>query len=191
MRELKYFVAASIDGFIAAVDGSFDGFVMDGPHLADLFAEMPETVPGHFRAPLGLEGAGNRVFDTVLMGRTTWEVGARHGIVSPYPHLRQIVVSSSLATNPDPGVEVVTSDPLGAVRALKAEPGGALWLCGGGRLAAALAPEIDEIILKVNPLVLGDGVPLFGDGAGQLRLGLTGAKSYDNGVTVARYRPRR
>ena len=46
---------------------------------------------------------------------------------------------------------------VGEVRALKADPGWDLWLAGGGRLAAFLTDEIDELLLKVNPVVLGAG----------------------------------
>jgi dihydrofolate reductase len=117
-------------------------------------------VPGHHREPLGLN-ADNQRFDTILMGRTTYDIGRKVGLTSPYPHLRQIVVSKSIAAPPDPAVEVVGQDVIGRVRALKAEQGKDSWLAGGGRLAAFLVDEIDELILKVNPVVLGAGTPLF------------------------------
>jgi dihydrofolate reductase len=85
------------------------------------------------------------------MGRTTYDIGRKVGLTSPYPHLRQIVVSSSITASPDPAVEVVGQDVAGTVRALKAEDGKDVWLAGGGRLAASLVDEIDELILKVNP----------------------------------------
>ena len=45
MRELIYYVAATLDGFIAHEDGSFDGFPWDDAFVADLFARFPETLP--------------------------------------------------------------------------------------------------------------------------------------------------
>jgi dihydrofolate reductase len=58
---------------------------------------------------------------------------------------------------------VVAGDPVARVRALKDEPGAGLWLVGGGSLAGALYDEIDELVLKVAPITIGAGVPLFGD----------------------------
>lgn len=180
MRALTYYVATTADGFIAGADGSFDAFLPDGPQLADLLADFPETFPGHLRGPLGVT-APNRVFDTVLMGRATYEVGQRAGITSPYPHLRQYLCSTTLTASPDPAVTLVGSDPVALVRGLKQEPGGGLWLCGGGQLAAALFDEIDELILKVNPVVLGAGIPLFARAVPPTRLRPLDRKVYDNG----------
>ena len=59
---------------------------------------------------------------------------------------------SSITAPPDPAVEVVGQDVIGRVRALKAGQGKDIWLAGGGRLAAFLVDEIDELILKANPV---------------------------------------
>jgi hypothetical protein len=52
------------------------------------------------------------------------------------------------------------------VRELKQEQGKDIWMAGGARLAAALVNELDELILKVNPIVLGSGIPLFAEPVG-------------------------
>ncbi len=186
MRKLTYFIATTADGFIAAADGSFDAFLQEGEHLADLVAEYPETLPGHVRGLLGVTG-GNRTFDTVLMGRATYEVGLPGGITSPYPHLEQHVFSGSMTSSRDPAVQLVSTGAVEHVRALKAREGGGIWLCGGGRLAAELFEEIDEVILKVNPVLLGAGIPLFARAVPPTRLRLVERKSYDNGVTRLHY----
>ncbi len=166
MRELKYYVACTVDKFIARKDGSFDCFLMEGEHVADLLKNFPETIPAHFRDKLGIT-AENQCFDAVLMGRRTYAVGLQEGITNPYPQMKQYVVSRTLKESPDPKVELVSSDPLALVRELKQQPGKDIWLCGGGDLAAALFPAIDEIILKVHPILLGSGIPLF---SGQIQL---------------------
>jgi hypothetical protein len=74
MRELKYFVACTVDGFIAAEDGSIDAFVDDRDYFAELFESFPETCPGHLREALEVRGP-NKHFDAVLMGRNTYEPG--------------------------------------------------------------------------------------------------------------------
>ncbi|MCS7483905.1 dihydrofolate reductase family protein [Umezawaea endophytica] len=185
MRTLTYYVAASVDGFIAAADGSFDALMLDGDHMAMIFSEYPDTIPAQGREALGLLDVPNPNFDTILMGRATYQVPG--GLPSPYPHLRQYVVSSTLTGTPD-DVEVVSGDVLGKVRELKAEDGLGIWLCGGGKLAAALLPEIDELVLKVNPVVLGRGIPLFDGGFPAARFTLEGTRVFESGVAVMTYR---
>ncbi len=86
MRELKYYVACTVDKFIARKDGSFDCFLMEGEHVADLLKNFPETIPAHFRDKLGIT-AENQCFDAVLMGRRTYAVGLQEGITNPYPQM--------------------------------------------------------------------------------------------------------
>lgn len=186
-RPLIYYVAVTADGFIAKPDGAFDCFLFEGEHFSDLFARFPETIPTHLRAPLGIT-AGPQLFDTVLMGRATYEVGVREGVTSPYGHLRQILVSSSTTQPPDPAIELWQSDPLARLRELKQQPGRAIWLCGGSKLAATLAPEIDELILKVNPVLIGQGIPLFAGPVATRKLQLAECKPYPNGFTLMHYR---
>ena len=122
------------------------------------------------------------------MGRTTYDIGRAVGLASPYPHLRQIVVSSWITASPDPAVEVVGHDVIDRVRALKTEQGKDVWLAGGGRLAASLVDEIDELILKVNPVILGAGTPLFDGVVGPRPVTPIGHKVYPNGFALMRYR---
>jgi dihydrofolate reductase len=187
MRSLVYLVACTLDGYIAGVDGAFDFFPLAGPHIADLLAEFPEMIPGHLRDMLSIT-AENQRFDTVLMGRATYEVGQVLGITSPYPHLRQILVSNSISSPPDPAVEVINDSVAARVQALKDEPGKDIWLCGGGRLAASLVDEIDELILKVNPILLGSGIPLFAGPVGPRGVRPVDHKIYPNGFGLLRYR---
>ena len=164
MRKLTYYVASTIDGFIATEDGSVDFFPVGGDHGPYINSHYPETLPTKVREALGVDKP-NQTFDTVVMGRRTHDFGVRTGTASPYSHLRQYVVSGTLPENPDPGVELIAGDPVAAVRALKREDGLGIWLCGGGELAQALLPEIDQVFLKLYPIVLGAGRPLFGAGS--------------------------
>lgn len=189
MRELKYFVACTVDGFIAAEDGSIDAFVVDGDYFADLFESFPETCPGHLREALGVRGE-NRRFDVVLMGRRTYEVGLKVGVTDPYPTLKQYVFSSTLTESPDENVTLVSENAVELVKELKSETGKDIWLCGGADLATTLLAEglIDEIILKSNPVLLGSGIPLFSGVIEQTALELTDSKVFENGVLLLVYR---
>ena len=120
-------------------------------------------------------------------GPGTAELGVRVGVPSPYPQLRQYVVSRTLAEPPDPAVEVIRGDPVAAVRELKRGEGKDIWLCGGGKLAGALRPEIDELAVKLHPVAVGSGVPSF-DGAFQpFRFQLTGSHISPSGVLFLTY----
>jgi dihydrofolate reductase len=203
VRRLVYYVAVTLDGFIARPDGSFDCFLFEGEHFCDLIERFPETFPTHYRSEAGITGEA-RCFDTVLMGRHTYEVGLREGLTSPYAHLRQYLVSTTLRESPDPAVRLHRGDPLDLVRRLKAENAiqsksaaavseappapNDIWLCGGAKLAAVLASEIDELILKINPVVIGKGIPLF-DGLPMTRSAeMLEHTAYANGFVLARYR---
>ena len=86
-RQLVYYVACTVDGFIAREDGSFDWALSEGEHFTDLIENFPETFPVHLRKVLGVPQNARR-FDTVLMGRKTYEVGVNAGITSPYEAFR-------------------------------------------------------------------------------------------------------
>lgn len=172
MRRLVYYVAVTLDGFIAGPDGgdpSGAAFFPITPDLVEFIAATyPETLPAPAREAMGITGEG-RHFDTVIEGRASYELGLDAGLTDAYPHLRHLVASSSLAGRDDLPVEVVADDVLGRVRELKAEAGKDIWLVGGGTIAHALLPEIDRLVLKVNPSVIGDGIPLFAGGFGHVR----------------------
>ncbi|SOD65321.1 Dihydrofolate reductase [Streptomyces zhaozhouensis] len=165
MRRLVYFVASTIDGFIAGPDGSDPtgpaGFWPIPPaYLEYLRAEYPETLPGPARDALGVTAEG-RHFDTVLEGRGSYEIGLKAGVDDAFPHLRHLVFSRTLTSVPAEEVELVTTDPVARVRRLKQEPGRDLWLIGGAGLARSLVAEIDRLVVKLGPLTIGTGVPLF------------------------------
>ncbi|MFC5833008.1 dihydrofolate reductase family protein [Nonomuraea insulae] len=186
MRKLVYYVATSIDGYIAGPNGEFDFYPMADDMTAQLNAEYPETVPTHIRAQVGLD-VPNKRFDTVLMGRSSYEPGLAVGATSPYAHLRQYVISTTIKSIDDPAVELVAGDPLGLVRRLKQEDGLDIYLCGGGNLAAQLLPEIDELVIKCYPVVAGAGIPAFHGVFAPTVFALTGTRTFSNGTVVMTY----
>ncbi|MEU2393104.1 dihydrofolate reductase family protein [Streptomyces sp. NPDC007369] len=194
MRKLTYFIATSVDGFIGDLDGEGDFFnqFLDPEYVAALVAEYPETLPTHAHGMLGVpEDFRARRFDTVLMGRGTYDPGLKQGFTSPYAHLDQYVVSRSLTTAPDPAVKIISGDVAARVRELKEQPGLGIWLCGGADLAGQLAEEIDEYIVKTYPVFLGTGMPMSRAGFGVRELELTGSTTYGGGQTIATYARKR
>lgn len=171
MARVQYLVASTLDGYIAHPDGSFDGFAWDDEVVADFLASIER-------------------FSTVVMGRKTYEVGLREGKTSPYPHLRQIVFSRSLLTSPDSAVEVTSEAPADVVRSLRGQDSAPVWVCGGATVATQLfaAGLIDDVIVKLNPVLFGAGIPLVEAGLTQTRLTLKETRSYTaSGVVLLTY----
>ncbi|PAY24224.1 deaminase [Dietzia natronolimnaea] len=189
MRKLVYYIAVTADGFIAGPDGHTDFFPLEGDHMAWLIERYPETIPGHVRGAMGLADTAPRAFDTVLLGRRTHQVAVDAGLASGYPHLRQYVVTHRPADLPDEqGLTASDEDPVTVARRLKAEDSPLdIWLCGGGELAGALVGEIDEIRLKINPVLIGAGRPLISGPVPALPLVVRRRIGFDSGVSYVEY----
>ncbi|MBX7159415.1 MAG: dihydrofolate reductase family protein [Acidimicrobiia bacterium] len=187
MRSLVYYVGASLDGYIAAPDGSPDAFPMEPDVLEYIATEHPDTVPTHMRERAGIHGPP-RHFDTVIMGRRTYEPALAAGITSPYSHLQQIVVSTTMKTT-DSTVRVV-SDPSAVVDELKAGSGRDIWLAGGGRLAGSVLAHVDRIVIKTYPVVFGDGIPIVSGTYAPMSLTLAEVRHFDSGAVVTTYERR-
>ncbi|MCH6230037.1 dihydrofolate reductase family protein [Microbacterium sp. CFH 31415] len=188
MRELVYYVATTLDGRIASPKGAFDAFAVEGDHIDVINTDWADTVPDAMYRALGLTAPRGR-FTTVLMGWNTFAAGLEF-TDDPYPHLEQIVFSRTRTAPEGSSIRVTDDDPRRVVADLRSKPGGDIWLCGGGDVAAQLRDEIDRLVIKVNPLVFGDGIPLF---AGEYRpaaFELTASRAFASGVVVNEYRRR-
>ncbi|MEU5955569.1 dihydrofolate reductase family protein [Streptomyces sp. NPDC047525] len=198
MRKLIYFVAVSIDGFIGDRSGDGESFMpfVDEEFLEFLKTEYPETIPVEGRRLLGLEGLENKHFDTVVQGRGSYRLALDTDITSPYGHLREYVASRTLDKSPDPNVEIISGDVVGKIRELKQEESEFdIWLCGGSKIAGELRDEVDELVIKTYPVLLGAGMPMFDGGAGAesvvSEFELDASRVFGNGVVVRTYRRKR
>lgn len=185
MRSLVYYVAVSIDGFIADPDGGYDAFAVEGDHMSVVLGQYADALPAHAHAAVGIQPP-RTLFDTVIMGWNTLQPALLAGVSSPYPHLQQIVASRR-APAVDPAI-TVTTDPMSTVREAKRQEGLDIWLCGGGELAGALLPQIDRLIIKRNPVLLGAGIPLFGHRhSATMPFALASTRAFDSGVVIEDY----
>ncbi|MEU3789270.1 dihydrofolate reductase family protein [Streptomyces fructofermentans] len=195
MRKLTYFIACSIDGFIGDPSGDAQAMYpfVDEEFLAFLKEEYPETISTPGRRAMGLDHLPNRKYDTVVQGRASYDIALEMGVTSPYAHMREYVASRTLGESPDPNVTVVSEDLLGTIRALKAEEGNGLgiYLCGGSVLAGELIDEIDELVIKTYPIVLGSGMPMFGSGFAVGEFTLGEVRTFKNGAVVRTYDKKR
>lgn len=169
MRKLVYHVASTLDGFIADRDHDVSAFPTTGDHVDEYLSSL-------------------RSYGAVVMGRATYELGLRFGVEDPYPWLDTFVVSRTMAASPHPHVKL-EPDGVDLARRLRAEDGAPVYLCGGGVRAGALfdASLVDEVVVKLNPLLFGDGLGLTGRLARARPLRLASAKVHDSGVVVLRY----
>jgi len=171
MRRLRYGVAASLDGFIAGPNGEYDWIVPDsGIDFAAIWAE----------------------FDTLLMGRKTFEVAWERAAAWPDLGHRWVVVSRTLKPEDYPRVTILSSGVEESVAAMKAQAGPPpqkdIWLFGGGVLFRTLldAGLVDGVEVSVMPVMLGSGVPLLPEGRRQT-LHLDESKALPSGVLMLKY----
>jgi dihydrofolate reductase len=159
VRRIRYSVATSLDGFIAGPDGQFDWIIMD-PEI-DFEAIYDE-------------------FDTILMGRRSYEVAG--GGASP--GIETIVVSKTLRQKDHPNVTIVSDRLMETLTALKRQAGKDIWLWGGGQLFRSLLDLglVDTVEIAVMPVVLGQGIPLLPPPFTPTKLKLTSHKIYKSGI---------
>jgi dihydrofolate reductase len=164
MRPVCYSVAVSLDGFIAGPNGESDWIVVD-----------PEI---DFKALFAR-------FDTVLLGRKSYEAARKQGGGGSMPGMRSHVFSSTLRPSDCPGV-TLSNDAGEAVRALKQQPGKAIWLFGGGVLFRSLLEIglVDQVQVGIVPVLLGAGLPIVEHPARLARLKLAKHRVYAKTGTV-------
>ena len=157
----------SLDGFIAGSKGEYD-WIIDDPTM-DMVALFSR-------------------FDTLLMGRRTFELALSQGSLLESMRMRVVVVSSTLEPAQYKDVTILSSGVTQAVAALKAEPGKEIWLFGGGVLFRSLldAGLVDEVQVAVIPVLLGSGVPLIPEGR-RCSLHLDESKIYPSGIVLLSY----
>lgn len=171
MRPVRYSVAMSLDGSIAGPGGEYDW--------------IPEE-------PAIDWGAFLERFDTVLMGRKTFEVSLDQGGGEgggPSAGMRTLVFSRTLRAEDHPGVEIVAEDAAAVVEAFRREEGKEIWLMGGGELAASLldAGLMDFVEAAVVPILLGGGIPFLPGLSRRTTLTLIGREECPSGIVLLTY----
>jgi dihydrofolate reductase len=170
MRKLVYYIAASLDGYIARSDGAVDW--------------LPRPTA---KEDYGCARFFERI-DALIVGRKTYEQMLTHG---PWPHEgRQChVLSRKWAGQRDVHAEFTDAGAAALLRRLRKRPGRDIWLVGGGESAQTCfaAGVVDEIILTIVPILLGGGRPLFLPHAATAKLTLRDTRTFRDGLVQLQY----
>ena len=167
MRRVRYAVAASLDGYIAGPKGEAEWIILD-PEID--FGKMFKE------------------FDTVLLGRRTFEAMAQGGNRA-MPGLQTFVFSRTLRQRDYPEVIIVADRSEEILATIRREPGKDIWLMGGGTLFRNLlaAGLVDTVEVSVVPVLLGAGIPLLPPPASEAKLKLIRHTAYSTGIVSLQY----
>jgi dihydrofolate reductase len=158
----------SLDGFIAGSKEEYDWIVDDRSiDFEALFGE----------------------FDTLVMGRKTFEVLRSQGPGGPAARMKIIVVSTTLRPSDHPDVTIIGDGVTERIAALKALPGRDIWLFGGGMLFRGLVDTglVDTVEVAVMPVLLGGGIPLLPSGRRVAGLRLVSSRALSSGIVMLAY----
>lgn len=161
MRKLILYIATSLDGYIARKNGDFDWLFTDDDY-------------GYHAFMAGI--------DNVLMGYKTYEVLL--GVEDYELKVKHSYVFTTKEIPSSDNVTFINRDIPEFVRNLKNENGKDIWLMGGGEIVSLLMKDdlIDEYMIFVHPILLGEGIPLFPEGFSQVNLRTVKTKKYPSGL---------
>jgi dihydrofolate reductase len=173
MRKIVYYVASSIDGYISKPGDDISGYVGEGNGVARYLNDLVD-------------------FDTVIMGRNTYEFGYKYGLKPgdvPYKNMKHYIFSNTLKFETADNKVTVCHRDIEIIQKLKSEAGSDIYLCGGGTFAGWLLDnkQIDVLKVKLNPLIAGQGTRLFGNSAGSYSIRLIDSALYDHSLQIMTY----
>ncbi|WP_366248449.1 dihydrofolate reductase family protein [Terribacillus aidingensis] len=166
-RNLILFIAASLDGYIATKEDSLDWlFAVEGEG-DNGYSEFYETV------------------DTVIMGKKTYDWVIDNIEEFPYQNKACYVFTRSDIKDTE-HVQFVQGDIARFTNQLKQQDGRNIWIVGGGELLSSFIEEqlIDEMILTIAPVVIGNGIPLFKEGHNQIEFTLKRTRTFNQFVEL-------
>ncbi len=173
-RKIIVYIATSADGYIARPDGGVEWLNRPRP-----------------RGNYSMAGFFNLI-DTILWGRKTYDFAVRMGAKDggAGPKIRNYVFSHQPQASPSPQVEFVNEPPGAFAQRLRAQPGKNIWMMGGAGIIASFldAGEVDEFIIHVVPVFIGEGIPLVQPRHRLVPLALLSSRRYPDGIVRLHYR---
>lgn len=175
MRKVILSLAISLDGYIAKPNGDVEWLKkVPNPSKIDYgFSEFYKTI------------------DTTIMGNNTYKEILGFGIPFPFQDKENFVISRT--NKPDAEFVHFTSDVSNLVRDLKLKTGKNIWLIGGGQLNTECLNNglIDEMLIRIVPIVIGEGLPLFANKPHEVIFELIKTETFSTGVVQLTYQPQK
>ena len=173
MPNIHYYIAISLDGYISGENGDIGGFLGEGKGIQKYLSDLND-------------------YETVIMGRNTYEFGYQYGLKPgdlAYPHMDHFIFSDTLSIEGANDKLSIKKLELDEIKNIRANSNTDVYLCGGGMFAGWLLEheQIDVLKLKINPLVIGKGVRLFGDYEKRFSLKLIDTETYEDGLLINTY----
>ncbi|HEV8273544.1 MAG TPA: dihydrofolate reductase family protein [Chitinophagaceae bacterium] len=185
MRNLIFFMHTSLDGFVAGPNGEMDWIKVD-EEMFDFVATMTDQA------------------DTALYGRVTYEMmqsywpkageqpnASKHDKEHSawYNKVSKIVLSKTISEKGLDNTVVISDQLADKINKIKKQDGKNILIFGSPGASQSLLNQglIDEFWLFVNPIILGQGMPLFKDITGTTKLKLVESKTFACGVIALHY----
>lgn len=173
MKKIKAYIAISLNGKIAAKDGS---------------VHWLESIPNPDKLDYGYFDFYDTI-DTTIMGNSTYQQVIGWDIPFPYPTKKNYILTRNKALQNTEYVEFINENQIDFITDLKQQDGNDIWLIGGGQINTMLlnAGLVDELIIHIMPIII-DGIELFGGIPKETALTLIETKSYPTGVVEMKYK---
>lgn len=174
MRKLSLFIATSLDGYIAKPND-------DLSFLKIVEKEGEDYGYAEFTASI----------DTIIIGRKTYDYVVKEIGASHYDNGERDIYVITRSERPDSGrIKFHNGDLIELVKTLKSENGKNIYCDGGAEVINELVKNdlIDELIISVVPILLGNGTRLFKDGRPEKTLDFVTAKTFETGLVQLHYK---
>ena len=173
MKKIIYYVASSLDGYIAGKNDDISQFILQGEGVERYQSDLAN-------------------FGTVIMGRKTYEFGFQYGLVPgqpAYSNMEHHIFSNSLKIEKLSEAVKIEKLSIDRVTEIRQRAKTDIYLCGGGEFAGWLLDNglIAQLKLKLNPIVLGSGTKLFGPSITSENWELTDKESFSDGLQILTY----
>ena len=171
-RKIIVHIATSADGYIARPDGNLD-WLTNRPAPKGFYG-MPQFM---------------RSVDAKLLGRKTFDLSVELGAHFSADDRHYVFSRQPPPASVPAGVEFVSQSIAAFAKRLRGQAGKNIWMMGGGEIIASFLDEglIDEFIITVVPIFIGEGIPLIAPGSRNVPLKLRSAKPFPDGVLQVHY----
>ncbi|MEJ8801033.1 dihydrofolate reductase family protein [Pontibacter sp. H249] len=171
-RKLSLYIAMSLDGYIATPDDDLSWLSIVETKGEDYgYSEFIATV------------------DTVILGKRTYDKVLSMGVGFPHANDKDCYIITRTPQEHIGNIKFYTGNLKELVTRLKAEEGGTIFCDGGAQVIKMLLQDnlIDEFIISIIPILLGDGIPLFHSGIPEQQVQLVNTKSFKSGLVQLHY----